>query len=227
MVAKDDILMEITPQVLLKAYTCGIFPMAESASDPSLFWIEPEIRGIIPLNNFKTSKSLRKVIRQNRFEIRIDNDFDAVISHCAEATPNRPSTWINKRIRHLYGELFDMGFCHTVECWQDNKLVGGLYGIHIGAAFFGESMFSRVSNASKVTMAHLVHRMQFGKFLLLDTQFTTEHLKSLGALDVDREDYEVLLNNALDYEADFFPENYPKTSGVDGTYLLQSLSQTS
>lgn len=196
--------IKITPQVLLKAYACGLFPMAESADDPTLYWIEPDHRGVIPLNDFHIPKSLTKTIRKQVFEIRINTDFDGVISGCAELTSERRETWINQPIRDLYGALFNTGFCHTVECWQDGALMGGLYGVHIGGAFFGESMFSRVPDASKVALAHLVTRLNAGGFRLLDTQFVTEHLRKFGAQEVPRADYQGLLENALQAEGDFF-----------------------
>ena len=199
----EDLLLEITPQVLLKAYACGIFPMAESADDPGLFWVEPESRGIIPLNNFHIPKRLARTVRQNLFDIRFDTDFGAVIDACSAVAPARNTTWINARIKRLYGELFDLGHCHCVEAWQGDELVGGLYGVKLGAAFFGESMFSRVTDASKVALVHLVERLKLHNFMLLDTQFTTEHLKKFGAVDVPRADYEVLLHNALQKEAVF------------------------
>ncbi len=199
----EDLIMEITPQVLLKAYACGIFPMAESADDPGLFWVEPEKRGIIPLDSFHIPKRLARTVRQNRFEIRFDTDFDAVINACAEVAPARNTTWINGRIKRLYGELFELGHCHSVESWADGELVGGLYGVKLGAAFFGESMFSRVTDASKVALVHLVERLRRNSFKLLDTQFTTEHLIKFGAIDVPRAEYEILLQNALNHEAEF------------------------
>ncbi|MFK8032826.1 MAG: leucyl/phenylalanyl-tRNA--protein transferase [Hyphomicrobiales bacterium] len=196
--------IKITPQVLLKAYACGLFPMAESADDPTLYWIEPDHRGVIPLNNFHTPKSLTKTIRKQVFEIRINTDFDGVISGCAELTSERRETWINQPIRELYGALFKSGFCHTVECWKDGALMGGLYGVHIGGAFFGESMFSRIPDASKVALAHLVVRLNAGGFKLLDTQFVTDHLRKFGAQEVPRADYQELLENALQTEGNFF-----------------------
>ena len=199
----EDLLLEITPQVLLKAYACGIFPMAESAEDPGLFWVEPEFRGIIPLNHFHIPKRLTRTIRQNQFDIRFDTDFGAVIDACSEIAPARNTTWINARIKRLYKELFDLGHCHCVEAWQGNELVGGLYGVKLGAAFFGESMFSRVTDASKVALVHLVERLNSHDFMLLDTQFTTAHLKKFGAVDVPRADYEILLHNALQNDAVF------------------------
>ncbi len=203
MTAHEDLILEITPQVLLKAYSCGIFPMAESADDPGLFWVEPEMRGIIPLNEFHVPRRLARTVRQKVFDIRFDHAFDAVIAACAEMSDQRQTTWINNRIRKLYGELFDLGHCHTVEAWQDNELVGGLYGVKLGAAFFGESMFSRQRNASKVALVHLVERLINQGFELLDTQFTTEHLRTFGAINVPRMEYEILLQNALKRKANF------------------------
>ncbi|PLX36708.1 MAG: leucyl/phenylalanyl-tRNA--protein transferase [Hyphomicrobiales bacterium] len=204
MAGADDILLEITPQVLLKAYACGIFPMAESADDPGLYWIEPEMRGVVPLDRFHVSKRLQRTVRQDVFEVRIDSDFSGVIEGCAAPGPGRRKTWINQRIRRLYGELFRIGRCHTVEAWRDGKLVGGLYGIRLGGAFFGESMFSRERDASKVALVHLVARLKAGGFRLLDTQFVTEHLMRFGALEVPRRDYHVKLEDALELEGDFF-----------------------
>lgn len=189
---------EITPELLLKAYSCGLFPMAESADDPELFWVEPEIRGIIPLDGFHIPRSLAKVVRSNRFDIRFDHAFEAVIAACAESTGDRPSTWINTTIRQLYIDLFHMGRAHSVEAWRDDRLVGGLYGVTLGCAFFGESMFSRETDASKVCLVHLVARLRERGFRLLDTQFTTAHLKRFGAIDVPRIRYDELLGRALE-----------------------------
>jgi leucyl/phenylalanyl-tRNA--protein transferase len=199
-----DAHFEITPQVLLKAYACGIFPMAESADDPGLFWVEPEKRGIIPLDAFHIPRSLRKTLKRNPFEIRVDHDFGAVIDACAQSTQDRPRTWINKRIRTLYRELHAIGHCHSVECWADGELAGGLYGVRLGAAFFGESMFSRRTDASKVALVHLVERLRAGGFELLDTQFTNDHLVRFGAIDVPRRKYSRMLENAVSGTADFF-----------------------
>ncbi len=223
MTARDDILLEITPQVLLKAYAVGIFPMAESADDPGLFWIEPELRGIIPLERFHLPRRLQRTVASERFDIRIDHDFGPVIDGCAAATPARPKTWINARIRKLYGELFDMGACHTVEAWRDGRLVGGLYGVVLGGAFFGESMFARERDASKVALVHLVARLKAGGFRLLDTQFTTNHLKRFGAIDVDRRVYQEMLEAAIAARADF----YRLPGGATSDVVLQSVSQTS
>jgi leucyl/phenylalanyl-tRNA--protein transferase len=193
----------ITPQVLLKAYSAGIFPMAESADDPALYWIEPEERGVIPLKNFHISHSLRKSVRKQKFEIRIDTSFNEVITACAEKTDTRDVTWINHRIYKLYTQLHKMGCCHSVESWQDGKLVGGLYGVRIGAAFFGESMFSRATDASKVALVHLVARLNAGGFQLLDAQFQNPHIVQFGTYTVKKADYRPVLEAALDGNADF------------------------
>jgi leucyl/phenylalanyl-tRNA--protein transferase len=193
----------ITPKILLQAYTIGIFPMAEAAEDSALYWVEPDERGIIPLRGLLISQSLRKQVRKQSFEIRIDSAFSEVIEACAAKTKNRKSTWINERICKLYTQLHKMGHCHSVECWQDGKLVGGLYGVRIGAAFFGESMFSRVTNASKVALVHLVARLNAGGFQLLDAQFMNPHLKTLGAIVISKTDYKELLPTAIAASADF------------------------
>ncbi len=223
MTGRDDVVLEITPQVLLKAYACGIFPMAESAEDPGLYWIEPEARGILPLNRFHVPRRLARTVASDLYEIRVDHDFAAVIKGCAAAAPDRPKTWINARIRRLYGELFDLGHCHTIEAWENGELVGGLYGVRLGAAFFGESMFSRARDASKVALVHLVARLRRGGFRLLDTQFTTEHLKQFGAVDVDRRQYQHLLEKAIEGDADF----YRLAGGATGDDALQAVSHTS
>ncbi|MET0940836.1 MAG: leucyl/phenylalanyl-tRNA--protein transferase [Mesorhizobium sp.] len=195
----------IPPDLLLKAYASGVFPMAESASDPEVFWVRPESRGIIPLHALHVPRSLRKTIRQQRFDVRMDYDFEAVIDGCAEAREGRRSTWINAPIREAYIGLHQRGNCHSVEAWRDGFLVGGLYGVTLGRAFFGESMFSREQNASKVCLVKLVEHLNNQGFLLLDTQFTTEHLKRFGAIDVPRRNYEKLLEEALRGEAVFLP----------------------
>ncbi|MBY5357315.1 leucyl/phenylalanyl-tRNA--protein transferase [Rhizobium leguminosarum] len=188
----------ITPDILLRAYSIGLFPMAESADDPEIFWVEPELRGVLPFDRFHVSKSLAKAVRKKRFNIRFDHAFDQVIAACAEETSGRPSTWINKTIRSLYATLFDMGHAHTVEAWEGNELVGGLYGVSLGSAFFGESMFSRRTDASKICLVHLVDRLREKGFTLLDTQFTTEHLKTFGAIDVPKADYAMMLAAAME-----------------------------
>jgi leucyl/phenylalanyl-tRNA--protein transferase len=177
--------------------------MAESAADPEVFWVRPEVRGIIPLDTFHVPKSLRKIVRQGLFEIRFDSDFPAVIAGCAEYREGRETTWINRPIREAYHELFRIGHAHSVEAWLQGELVGGLYGVRLGRCFFGESMFSRVTDASKVCLVHLVERLRQRGFVLLDTQFTTDHLKRFGALDVPRARYERMLQEALKGDATF------------------------
>ena len=215
--------LEITPELLLKAYACGVFPMAEDAEDPHLHWIEPHFRGILPLENFRLSRSLRKRIRQGGFTVRVDSDFDAVIDACAAPAHGRPKTWINEQIRSLYGALFASGHCHTVEVWRDADLIGGLYGVQIGAAFFGESMFHRETDASKIALAFLVARLNAGGFQLLDTQFVTEHLRSMGAIEVPRLAYREMLGNAVAAQADFY--QLPMLSSCDD--VLQLVNQMS
>ena len=196
-------LVEITPEVLLKAYACGIFPMAESADDPALYWIEPERRGVLPLDQFHVPARLKRTVRQDRYRVVCDVDFDAVIDACAEPAAGRARTWINTRIRTLYRGLHARGHCHTVEVYDGADLVGGLYGVSLGGAFFGESMFRRVRDASKIALVHLVARLRAGGFVLLDTQFVTDHLKTFGATEVSRRQYHKLLADALTGEADF------------------------
>jgi leucyl/phenylalanyl-tRNA--protein transferase len=202
MAGRDNVLLGLTPDVLLKAYACGIFPMAESAEDPALFWIDPEQRGIIPLDAFHVPARLARTVRATRFTVVCDRDFSAVIDGCAEPGPKRARTWINAPIRKLYGGLFDMGHCHTVEVYDGEDLVGGLYGVSLGAAFFGESMFRRARDASKIALVHLVARLRLGGFELLDTQFLTDHLKMFGAAEVPQERYGRLLAKAIRDEAD-------------------------
>lgn len=197
MTSIDDVMIEITPQVLLKAYACGIFPMAESAEDNALYWIEPERRGILPLDRVHIPKRLARTIRRGGFEVRVDENFEAVIEGCAAPRSGRRSTWINGRIRGLYRELFALGHCHTVEVWQEGELTGGLYGVHLGRAFFGESMFSRARDASKIALVYLIARLKYGGFTLLDTQFVTGHLARFGAIEVSREEFQRFLEDAL------------------------------
>jgi leucyl/phenylalanyl-tRNA---protein transferase len=203
MASRETALVEITPDVLLKAYACGIFPMAESADDPALYWIEPERRGIIPLEDFHVPARLARSVRKTPFTVVVDRDFDAVIDGCGEAGPGRARTWINTRIRKLYRGLYDIGHCHTVEVYDGDELVGGLYGVSLGRAFFGESMFHRARDASKIALVHLVARLKAGGYKLLDTQFVTDHLKTFGAIELTRRQYHKLLAEALIGEADF------------------------
>jgi leucyl/phenylalanyl-tRNA---protein transferase len=214
--------IHITPEILLKAYAAGIFPMAEDADDPSLFWVEPRERGVIPLTGFRVAKRLARTVRSDRFEIRVDRDFDAVIGHCATSGEGRDRTWINARIRRLYGELFDLGHCHTVEAYRDGRLVGGLYGVRLGAAFFGESMFHCERDASKVALVHLVARLRRGGYALLDTQFVTEHLAQFGAVEMPRRIYKRLLRDAVDLPAEWYA--WPLERRVTGAEALAALA---
>ncbi len=217
----NDVLVEITPEVLLKAYACGIFPMAESAEDPGLYWIEPEMRGVLPLDAFRVSSRLARTVRADVFEIRVDAAFDAVLDGCAASAPGRTKTWINRRIRRLYGDLHEMGRCHSVEAWRDGRLVGGLYGVRLGAAFFGESMFHTERDASKVALVHLAARLRRGGFSLLDTQFVTDHLRQFGAVETPRREYHGLLERAVAGDGDFF--SWPAGRPVSGAEALEAL----
>ncbi|MEO0617763.1 MAG: leucyl/phenylalanyl-tRNA--protein transferase [Pseudomonadota bacterium] len=221
----NDIMIEITPQVLLKAYSCGIFPMAESADDPALYWIEPKERGILPLDQIHLPRRLARTLRAGRFEVRVDHDFQAVIDGCAAIRTGRESTWINARIRQLYTGLFDLGHCHTVEAYDDGVLVGGLYGVHLGAAFFGESMFSTTRDASKVALMHLAARLIAGNFNLLDTQFVTDHLSQFGTINVPRHSFQSRLTEALSYDADFWAADRD-LSGDDVVRLVRERAAT-
>lgn len=214
---------EITPDILLRAYAAGIFPMAQDADDPGLFWVEPERRGVFPLDAVHIPRRLARTVRQDPFEIRIDHDVDAILAACAEATDDRERTWISGRIRQLYGELFDLGHCHTVEAWQGPRLVGGLYGVRLGAAFFGESMFHRARDASKVCFVHLAARLSRGGFRLLDAQFVTDHLATLGATELARADYNPLLADAVAADAEWWC--WPRGAVVTGREALAALGR--
>jgi leucyl/phenylalanyl-tRNA--protein transferase len=203
MIAATRSIDRITPEILLRAYAVGLFPMAESRDDPTLFWVDPHARGVLPLDKFHLPRRLRRLLRQARFEIRCDSAFADVLDGCAESTERRPDTWINREIRELYLALFRMGHAHSVEAWRAGRLVGGLYGVALGGAFFGESMFSREAESSKVALAHLVARLRKGGFVLLDTQFVTDHLKRFGAVEVPRAEYRVMLSRALAVVAHF------------------------
>ena len=206
--ARDKDQDVVTPSLLLRAYACGIFPMADSAADPTLYWVEPEMRGIIPLDAFHVPRRLARTVRADSFEIRIDTDFDTVVAACAEPRPGRRATWINMPIRRLYGALFRAGHVHTVEAWREARLVGGLYGVRLRGAFFGESMYSFERDASKVALVHLVARLRRGGFRLLDAQFLTSHLTQFGAIEVPRDDYLTLLDAAIaDEGAEFTRED--------------------
>lgn len=203
MASREHAFVEITPEVLLKAYACGIFPMAESADDPALYWIEPDMRGILPLDGFRIARRLARTVRTTPYTVWVDRDFDGVIDGCAEPKPDRGRTWINARIRRIYRALFDAGHCHTVEVHDGESLVGGLYGVSLGRAFFGESMFHRARDASKIALVHLVARLKAGGYSLLDTQFVTGHLKTFGAVEIPKRRYHRMLEDALAGEADF------------------------
>ncbi len=204
--------------MLLRAYACGIFPMAESADDPTLFWVEPEMRGVIPLDGFRVASRLARTVRSDVFTVRVDTAFKAVISGCAAPQAGRDDTWINKRIRDLYVGLHERGHCHSVEVFDNDELVGGLYGVNLGRAFFGESMFHRVRDASKVALVHLVARLIAGGFELLDTQYVTEHLRSFGAVEIPRRRYTVLLDKAIRGNADF--SRLPVDRPISGAQAL-------
>lgn len=193
----------ITPGVLLRAYAAGLFPMAEDAGDEQLFWFDPRQRGVFPLDGLIVSKSLAKSIRAEKLDIRVDSAFEAVLAGCAESQPGREKTWINETIAALFRELFDMGFAHSVEAWRGDELVGGLYGLALGGAFFGESMFHRAPNASKICLTYLVARLRRGGYSLLDAQFITPHLESLGAKEISRDEYRHKLEAALMIQGDF------------------------
>jgi leucyl/phenylalanyl-tRNA--protein transferase len=218
MTSRDSASSEITPEMLLRAYACGIFPMAESVDDPTLFWVEPEQRGIIPLDGFRISSRLARTVRSDAFTVSVNTAFRAVIDGCAAPQPGRDNTWINKRIRDLYTGLHDIGHGHSVEVWQDGDLVGGLYGVSLGRAFFGESMFHRARDASKVALVHLVARLIAGGFVLLDTQFVTEHLRTFGATEVSRRRYRAQLDKAITGVADF--ARLPTHRAVSGAEAL-------
>ena len=223
MSARDGQMSELTPDILLRTYAAGIFPMSESADDPTLFWVDPDRRGILPLEAFHISRKLQRTLRKAPFELRCDSAFRAVVEGCAAHRPERPITWINSEIMRLYGGLFDMGHAHSVECWLDGELVGGLYGVSLAGAFFGESMFSTVTDASKVALCHLIARLRRGGFTLLDTQFVTKHLIGFGAVEIPREEYRRRLSEALRINAAFY---LGALSSEDLTFR-QSLTQTS
>jgi leucyl/phenylalanyl-tRNA--protein transferase len=222
MTSRETAASEITPEVLLRAYACGIFPMAESADDPSLFWVEPEIRGVIPLQGFRVASRLARTVRSDAFTVTVNKAFAGVIAGCAAPQEGREETWINRRIRDLYTGLHGLGHCHSVEVWRGGDLVGGLYGVSLGRAFFGESMFHRVRDASKVALVHLIARLIAGGFELLDTQYVTEHLKTFGAIEIPRRRYTALLDKAIRGQAADFsrlPVDRP-VAGADALAII-------
>ena len=203
MAKRDSASLEITPEVVLKAYACGIFPMAESADDPAIHWHEPPLRGIIPLDQFHVPSRLARTVRSDRFKVMINRNFDAVLDGCAAPQPGRQRTWINARIRAIYRKLYDRRHGHSVEVYRGDELVGGLYGVSLGRAFFGESMFHRERDASKVALVHLLARLKAGGYTLLDTQYITDHLKTFGAIEIPQQQYSRLLELALGGVGDF------------------------
>jgi leucyl/phenylalanyl-tRNA--protein transferase len=210
-------------QDLLNCYERGVFPMADSRADDKIFLIDPALRGVIPLDGFHTPRRLARTVRSDLYQVRVDTAFEQVVEACAAARPDRADTWINGPIQDLYRQLFLLGYGHSVECWLDRRLVGGLYGVALGAAFFGESMFSLERDASKVALVHLIARLKVGQFTLLDTQFLTEHLSQFGAMEVPRAHYRRKLNAALERQGDFYllPAYGP------GAAVLQAISQAS
>lgn len=213
----------LTADTILAAYRMGIFPMADSAEDDELFWVEPEQRGIFPLDDFHVPKRLAKTIRRMPFEVTVNTAFRRVMRECAAPRGEDNGTWINDTILELYGELHDRGFAHSVECWKDGELVGGLYGVAFESVFCGESMFTRVTDASKIALVYLVARLVHGGYTLLDAQFITPHLTTFGAREISRTEYLVRLKNALQSEGNF----YSLPAGLTGSEILQSITQTS
>ena len=219
-------LLNLTPEFLLNAYASGYFPMAEDGAAQDWHWVDPVQRGILPLGSFHVPRSLRKVIRRAEFEIRINHDFRSIMRACAEPAPDRPKTWINQPLLEAYGRLHDLGYAHSVEVWQGGQLAGGLYGVSLGAAFFGESMFSRATNASKVALVHLAARLIAGRYQVLDTQFLTDHLSQFGAVEIPRARYRALIGAACRMSADFhFFAPPPGRAGAEA--VLHLLTQTS
>lgn len=213
----------ITPELVLHAYAQGMFPMAESAEAADVFWVDPEDRGILPLDEFHVPRRLARLIRKEPFRIAVDTAFPEVMRLCAKGEGARASTWINAAILDLYVRLHEMGFAHSVECWEGGELAGGLYGVSLGAAFFGESMFHRRRDASKVALVHLAARLRFGGYILLDSQFVTPHLRQFGAVEIPRDEYQDLLNEAVSSSGDFFA----LPSSVSGDRAVQLSTQTS
>ena len=211
--------LDLTPELVLRAYGAGVFPMAEDASSDDIYWVDPRKRGILPLNGFHLSRSLRKRLLRHDYRVRIDTAFAEVMDACAD----REETWINPQIRDLFQQLHHMGYAHSIEVWQDDALVGGLYGLRLGAAFFGESMFSRARDGSKIALAWLIARLRAGRFTLLDTQFTTPHLESLGARLVPRGHYHELLERALMRRG----EIYSLTVDTSASEVVQLITQRS
>jgi leucyl/phenylalanyl-tRNA---protein transferase len=218
--------VNITPDILLRAYAAGVFPMSEGADDPGIFWVDPELRGIVPLDDFHVSRRLARTVRQDVFEIRTDSAFAEVIDGCAATRARGGETWINRRIRALYGELFQQGHVHTVEAWSGSVLAGGLYGVAIGRAFFGESMFHNRTDASKVALVHLVARLLAGGFVLLDTQFQTDHLSQFGTREIERETYRAMLRLAIDGPVATWQSADTPRNGTEALALINAATRT-
>lgn len=217
----------ISTDELIKAYGLGYFPMARSRNDEQAVWVLPEERGVIELSDARAPRRLKRFLKTAPFEIRINSAFAEVIDACAEERPTRPDTWINDPIIEAYTELHYQGVAHSVECWRDGKLVGGLYGLALGAAFCGESMFSRADNASKIAMLYLIARLKVGGFHFIDAQFFNEHLVQFGLIAMADEDYQHILRSALSVRANFFAAGPPGTDQLDATRVLQSITHTS
>ena len=217
----------ITADDLLSFYQIGVFPMAEHRDDPDIFLVDPEIRGVLPLDAFHIPRKLRKVVRNELFDIRVDTSFARVMDACAEPTPERPSTWINTTIFNLYNDLHKRGYAHCVECWQGESLVGGLYGVALQGVFFGESMFSRVSEASKVALVYLVDRLKVGGFKMLDAQFSNPHLEQFGIEEIPKRVFKRRLSEAMRIHADFDAYDSLSVSDRTGASSIQRITQTS
>lgn len=214
----------VTPEIVLRAYAEGIFPMAETRGSTTLYWVSPDRRGILPLDGFHVPRRLARTVKAERFEVRVDSAFAEVIAACAQPAGGRDESWINDEVMGLFVKLHAMGHAHSVEAWRDGSLAGGLYGLAIGGAFFGESMFSRCRDASKVALVHLAGRLIAGGFTLLDAQFITRHLRQFGAVEIDRSYYLELLRRAIAKPADFYGAG---RSAASGASVLQLITQTS
>ena len=206
---------QITPELMLRAYRAGMFPMAEARRSERMYWLDPEFRGVLPLDTFHLPRRLSRTVLSGAFDVTADRDFRAVIAGCAACVPGRLETWINTDIEALFVALHEAGHAHSVEAWRDGALVGGLYGVSVGGVFFGESMFSRATDASKVALAHLVARMRLGGYALLDTQFVTSHLTQFGAVEIPRDEYKIMLSRAVDVPAAWLPVPDPDRLGAE------------
>ncbi len=220
-------MIELTPDLVLKAYACGVFPMAERHDAADVYWIDPDFRGILPLESFHVPRRLARTVRSGLFEVRVNTDFVGTLKGCARRTPKRRDTWLNAQLIRVYGELHARGYAHSVECWRDGRLVGGLYGVSLGAVFFGESMFSAEPDASKVALVSLVERLRRGGYKLLDTQFVTAHLRRFGAVEIPRSQYLARLGDALSQRASFYSPDESAGGAAAPCADTQSTTQTS